>query len=327
MHSSHPFRRRTLLALAGASLGAAALGVRAQNGTPLRVILPVGAGSGADTIVRSAQTALVRSLGGQPVVMENLPGAGGITGTQALVKAPADGNTIAFISNNHAVNPSVFKKLPYDSLADITPLSIVGGSPFVLVVHPKVAARNARELQALMKARPGDLNYASSGNGTIFHLAAEVFLDAAGTTARHIPYKGVGQMVVDLLSGQVDFGVIAVGTAQAHLKSGALRAIGIMGRERVASLPDVLTVAEQGFPGVDIAGWVAAIGPKGMPPAQVRRLHDGIATAFADPEVKAGFARRDEYTVLNSPEAAAQFLRSEQERFARLVKKANVTLE
>lgn len=325
--SSFFHTRRALLALAGASLGTAALGVHAQGSTPLRVILPVSAGSGVDTIVRSAQTALVRALGGQPVVIENLPGAGGINGTQALVKAAADGNTIAFISNNHAVNPSVFKKLPYDSLADITPLTIVGASPFVLVVHPKVAARNARELQALMKARPGDLNYASSGNGTIFHLAADVFLDAAGTTARHIPYKGVGQMVVDLLSGQVDFGVLAVGTAQAHLKSGALRAIGIMGRERVASLPDLPTVAEQGFAGVDVSGWVAAIAPKGLPAAQVRRLHDGIAAAFADPEVRAGFARRDETTVLNSPEAAAQFLRSEQERFARLVKKANVSLE
>jgi tripartite-type tricarboxylate transporter receptor subunit TctC len=319
--------RRALLALAGVSLGVTALGVRAQNPTPLRVILPVGAGSGADTIVRSAQAALARGLGGQPVVMENLPGAGGITGTQALVKASPDGNTIAFISNNHAVNPSVFKKLPYDSLADITPISIVGGSPFVLVAHPRLAARNARELQALMKARPGDLNYASSGNGTIFHLAAEVFLEAAGTTARHIPYKGTGQMVVDLLSGQVDFGVIAVGTAQAHLKSGALRALGIMGRERVASLPDLPTLAEQGFAGVDVAGWVAAIAPRGLPAAQLRRLHDGIAMAFADPEVRAGFARRDEYTVLNSPEAAAQFLRSEQERFARLARKANVTLE
>ena len=324
MHSSHPFRRRTLLALAGASLGAAALGVRAQNGTPLRVILPVGAGSGADTIVRSAQTALVRSLGGQPVVMENLPGAGGITGTQALVKAPADGNTIAFISNNHAVNPSVFKKLPYDSLADITPLSIVGGSPFVLVVHPKVAARNARELQALMKARPGDLNYASSGNGTIFHLAAEVFLDAAGATARHIPYKGVGQMVVDLLSGQVDFGVIAVGTAQAHLKSGALRAIGIMGRERVASLPDVPTVAEQGFPGFEMTQWYGMLAPASLPKEHLDKLAAETMKAVKAPEALKRLNGDAAEAIGGTPAQFAQFIAAEQARWQKVIKRAQI---
>lgn len=322
---STPIARRTLLSLAGVALPGAATWARAQK--PLRIILPLGPGSGTDAIVRSAQSALVRALGGQAVVIENLPGAGGITGTHALVRAVADGNTIAFLSNNHAVNPSVFKKLPYDSLNDITPLTIVGGVPFVLVAHPKLAARNARELQTLMKAKPGALNYASSGNGTIFHLAAEVFLDAAGVSARHIPYKGVGPMVADLIGGQVDISVLAVGTAQPHIKSGALRAIGIMGRQRMASLPDVPTLAEQGLADVDVTGWVAAVAPRSLPAAQVRRLHDAIVTAFSEPSVQASFARRDEYTVLNSAEAAVSFLRAEQERFARLVKKAKVTLE
>nr|WP_255662848.1 tripartite tricarboxylate transporter substrate-binding protein [Acidovorax sp. D4N7] len=164
-----------------------------------------------------------------------------------MVRAAADGNTIAFLSNNHAVNPSVFKKLPYDSLNDITPLTIVGGVPIVLGVHPKAAARNVRELQALMKARPADLNYASSGNGTIFHLAAEVFLDAAQVSARHIPYKGVSPMAADLPSGQGEMGVLALGTAQPYIQSDALRVIGITGRTRMASLPGVPTIAEQGF--------------------------------------------------------------------------------
>lgn len=298
----------------------------AQQAPPLRVILPVGPGSGVDAIARAAQNALSKALGGQPVVIENLPGAGGITGTQALVKAAPDGNTIAFVSNNHAVNPSVFKKLPYDSLNDITPISVVGGSPFVLVVNPsKVPAKTAKELQAFLKTRPDQFNYASSGNGTIIHLAGEMFVDAAGVQIKHIPYKGMGPMVTDLIGGQVELGVAAVAAVQGHLKSGALRAIGVMGRQRVPSMPELPTIAEQGFAEVDVAGWFAVVGPKGLAPAQVRRLHDAVVAAYRDPEVVAAMARQENFIQPSSPEAAAQFFASEQERYARLVKKAGLT--
>ncbi len=319
-------RRLMLGTLAAAAMCATAPAF--AQGTPLRVILPVGPGSGVDVIVRSAQNALSKALGGQPVVIENLAGAGGITGTQAVVRAPADGNTIAIVSNNHAVNPSVFKKLPYDSLADITPITVIGGSPFVLVVNPaKVPAKNAKELQAFLKAKPDGYNYGSSGPGTIIHLAGELFVDAAGVQVKHVPYKGMGPMLTDIVGGQVEMGVGALGAVQGQLKGGTLRAIGVMGKQRVASLPDLPTVAEQGFPDVDIAGWFAAIGPKGLPPAQVKRLHDALTAAFNDPEVKAGFAKRDEFLVLGTPDAAAQFFKSEQARYARLVQKAGITPE
>lgn len=323
------FGRRSLLALAAATLALGAMGnAGAQGTTALRVILPVSAGSGVDVIMRSAQVALTKALGGQPVVIENLAGAGGITGTQTLVKAAPDGNTIAVVSNNHAVNPSVFKKLPYDSLADITPITVVGGSPFVFVVNPnKVPARNAKELQALLKAKPDTYNFASSGNGTIIHLAGEMFMDEAGVKARHIPYKGMGPMITDIMGGQVEMGASAVAAVQGQIKSGTLRPIGVMGKERVASLPDVPTFVEQGFPGVDVAGWFAVIAPKGLPVAQVKRLHEAFVAAFNDPEVKAGFAKRDDFLILSTPEDSAKFLKSEQERYAKLVKKANVTLE
>lgn len=329
---THPNRRHVLSLAASALLAAGTLvsplAVQAQGAGPLRVILPVGPGSGVDTIVRALQGALTKALGGQPVLIDNLPGAGGITGTQAIVKATPDGNTIGMVSNNHAVNPSVFKKMPYDSIADLTPISVLGGSPFVLVVNPqKVPVRTARELQAFLKAKPGNYNYASSGNGTIIHLAGEMFVDAAGVEVRHIPYKGMGPMLSDIIGGQVEMGVAAVAAVQGHLKSGALRAIGVMGRQRVASLPDVPTIAEQGFPEVDVAGWFAVVGPARLPAAQVKRLHDAFVTAFADPEVKAAMARQDNQISPTSPEAALAFFRSEQERYARLVKKADIKLD
>ncbi|MDQ7743917.1 Bug family tripartite tricarboxylate transporter substrate binding protein [Hydrogenophaga pseudoflava] len=321
------FKRRSLITLAASCLLAAAP-AWAQSTAPLRVILPLGAGSGVDTIVRAAQNALSKALGGQAVVIENLPGAGGITGTSAIVKAAPDGNTVGFISNNHAVNPIMFKNMPYDSLADITPISVVGGSPFVLVVNPnKVPAKNAKELQAFLKSKPGAYNLASSGNGTIIHLAGEMFVDAAEVQVQHVPYKGMGPMMTDIIAGQVEFGVAAVAAAQGHLASGRMKAIGVMGKQRVPSLPDVPTIAEQGFPDVDVAGWFAMVGPKGLPAAQVERLHKAVVAAFNDPEVKVAMAKQDNVINPTTPEAAARFLRSEQDRYARLVAKANIKLD
>lgn len=315
--------RRLALAIA---LGLAAGAAYAQS-TPVRVVLPVGAGSGVDTIVRAAQGALAKSLGA-PVVIENLPGAGGITGTQAIVKAAPDGHTIGFVSNNHAVNPSVFRKMPYDGIADLTPISMVGGSHFVLVVNPaKVPAKNAKELQDFLKARPGAYNYGSSGNGTIIHLAGAMFLDAAGVEVRHIPYKGMGPMLADIIGGQVEMGVAALQAVQGHLKSGALRAVGVMGKQRAPSLPDLPTIAEQGFEDVDVAGWFAVVAPAKLPPAQVTRLHDAVVAAFNDPEVRAAMLKQDNFIAPTSPEVALQFFRTEQERYARLVRKADVKLD
>lgn len=317
-------KRRAALALGAALMLAAPAWA---DTPPMRVILPIGPGSGVDTIVRAAQVALGKALN-QPVVIENLPGAGGITGTSALVKAAPDGNTIAFISNNHAVNPSVFKKLPYDSLNDITPISVVGGSPFLLVVNPKlVSARNAKELQAFLKIKPEEHNYASSGNGTVIHLAGEMVIDALGVEVRHVPYKGMGPMITDIMAGQLEMGVASVPSVQGQLKSGTLRAIGVLGKSRVASLPDLPTFAEQGFPEVDVMGWFAVVAPARLPAAQVKRIHEAVVAAFADPEVKAAMAKQDNVINPSTPEAARQFLKAEQERFAKIVVKANVKLD
>ncbi|HSV82670.1 MAG TPA: tripartite tricarboxylate transporter substrate binding protein [Ramlibacter sp.] len=320
-------RRQFVTLLATIATLGTALPAFAQSDTPLRVILPVGAGSGVDTIVRAAQNALARELK-QPVVIENLPGAGGITGTAQIVKAAPDGRTIGFVSNNHVVNQSVFKKMPFDSLADITPISVVGETPFVLVVNPtRLPVKTARELAAALKAAPGKYNYASSGNGTILHLAAEMFVDAADAKVAHIPYKGTGPMLTDIIGGQVDFGVTSVPSVQGHLKSGALRAIGVMGAQRVASLPDLPTMKEQGFADVVVGGWFAAIGPARLPAAEVRRLHTAVANAWNAPEVKEAMARQENIIHPGTPEAAAAFIKSEQARYARIVQKAAIKLD
>ena len=293
----------------------------------VRFILPVGAGSGVDTIVRAAAAALGKTLG-HPVVIENQPGAGGIVGTSALVKAAPDGMTLGVVSNNHVVYPSVYKTLPFDPINDITPICVLGSTPFVLVVNPaKVAATNVKELVALLKAKPEAYNYASSGNGTILHLAAEMFMDEAQVKVKHIPYKGVGPMVTDLIGGQVEIGVLALPAVQAHLKSGALRAIGVGSAARVAAAPEIPTIAEQGLPNYNIEGWFAVVGPAKLPAAEARRIQAAVAAAYATPEVKEAMAKQGNTINPSTPEAAAQFFRSEMAKYARLVKKAGVELQ
>lgn len=310
----------------GLSLGVATLAAHAQQ--PMRAILPVGPGSGVDTIVRSVGPSLTKALNGQPVVVENLPGAGGVTGTQAIVKAAPDGNTIGVVSNNHAINPSVYKKMPYDSLTDITPIMVVGGSPMVLVVNPsKLPVKSAQELVAALKAKPGAYNYASSGNGTILHLAAEMFLDQTGTTSKHIPYKGVGPMLTDIIGGQVDWGVSSLPSVQGFLKTGQLRAIGVGSAQRVAAAPEIPTMAEQGVPGYLVEGWFAVVGPAKLPPEQVQRIHAAWAQAMASPEVVDAMAKQGNVINPTTPEAAVAFFRSEQAKYAKLVEKAGVKLD
>jgi tripartite-type tricarboxylate transporter receptor subunit TctC len=225
------------------------------------------------------------------------------------------------------INPAVYKKLPFDPIADITPISVVGFTPFVLVANPKVPAKNVKELVAAMKDKPGAFNYASSGNGTIIHFAGAMFLDEADVDAKHIPYKGTGPMVTDLIGGQVELGVVAINVAQPHIKSGALRAIGVGSATRAATAPDIPTIAEQGLPNYDVSGWFAFVGPAKMPAAEVKRIHEAVVAAFGSPEVKEAMAKQSTEINPSTPEAAAKFFRSEMERYAKLAKKANVQLD
>ena len=327
---TQPTRRDTLRqfgALTLAGLGATGTtAALAQSDRTVRIVLPVATASGVDTITRAAQAALSKALG-HPVIVENQPGAGGIVGTTTLVKAAPDGFTLSFVSNNHVIYPSVYKSLPFDPINDITPIAVVGSTPLIVVVNPKVPANNGKELVALLKSKPGEMTYASSGNGTILHLAAEMFVDEAGATARHIPYKGVGPMLTDLIGGQVQMGVAALPSVQQHIKSGALRAVGTGTAQRLAAAPDIPTMVEQGMPGYLVEGWFGFIGPKGLPAADVKRLHDAVTAAFAAPEVREAMAKQGNTINVTSTEVAGQFFRSEMAKYAKLVKKAGIELQ
>ncbi|MDB5954287.1 tripartite tricarboxylate transporter substrate binding protein [Ramlibacter sp.] len=322
MQSQPPFfsRRSVLLALAASAAGASAL---AQSGT-VRFILPNATGSGVDAITRAASPALSKALGAN-VVVDNQPGAGGIVGLQALARSAPDGNTLAVVSNNVVIFPSVIKSLPFDMPGDFTPIALVGSTPMVLVVNPnKLPASNAKEFFALLKAKPGQYNFGSGGNGTILHLASEMVLEAGGATARHIPYKGVGPMVTDLMGGQIDFATAALPSVQGQIKSGALRAIGLLAPQRVAAAPEIQPFSEQGLKDFTLEAWFAVIGPKGMSAAHVKKAHEAVVAAFADPAVKETMARQGNTIRISSPEQAQTAFRSEMQKYAALVKKVGL---
>ncbi len=330
MTSAHP--RRRLLASSCAALAALALMGTAQAQTapaaaggdkPIRFILPNATGSGVDAITRAAQPALAKALG-RPIVVDNQPGAGGIVGLQALARSAPDGSAFSVVSNNVVIFPSVMKSLPFAMPDDFTPIAVVGSTPVVLVVNAKVPANNAQELIALLKAKGGQLNYASGGNGTILHLATAMFLDEAGVKAQHVPYKGVGPMVTDLIGGQVEFATAALPSVQQHIKSGALKAIGVTTAQRVPAAPEIPTFVEQGLPHYVVEAWFAVIGPKGLPAAEQQRMHAALKAAFADAEVKPAMDRMGNVINVQPIERAMPFFRSEMAKYATLVKKAGV---
>ena len=318
-------RRGLLLAILAGTVSAPAL---AQVGEKtVKFILPNATGSGVDAITRAAQPALAKALG-FPVVVDNQPGAGGIVGLQALAKTAPDGMTLSVVSNNVVIFPSVYKALPFDMPGDFTPIAVIGATPIVIVVNPsKVAATNHKEFVALLKSKPGELNYGSGGNGTILHLAGEMYIDEVGASAKHIPYKGVGPMVTDLIGGQIEFATLALPSVQQHIKSGALRAIGMGGAQRTPAAPEIPTIAEQGTPGYVVEAWFGVLGPKGMSAADTKRVHDALVAAFNDPAVKEAMAKQGNTINVSTTEFAQAYFRTEKDKYAKLVKKAGIELQ
>jgi len=318
--------RRALIATALTALCTAPALAQVGEKT-VKFILPNATGSGVDAITRAAQPALAKALGAA-IVVDNQPGAGGIVGLQQLQKAAPDGMTLSVVSNNVVILPSVYKSVPFDMPGDFTPIAVIGATPIVLVVNPaKVSATNHKEFAALLKSKPGELNYGSGGNGTILHLTGEQYVGEVGATARHIPYKGVGPFVTDLIGGQIEFGTLALPSVQQHIASGALRAIGMGGAQRTPAAPNIPTFVEQGLPSYVVEAWFGVLGPKGMSAADTKRVREALIAAFDDPAVKEAMSKQGNVINISTTEFAQGYFRSEKDKYAKLVKKAGIELQ
>jgi tripartite-type tricarboxylate transporter receptor subunit TctC len=231
------------------------------------------------------------------------------------------------VSNNHVVNPSVYKKMPFDSLKDITPIIVVAGSPFVLVANPSVPAKDIKELIALAKAKPEELSFGSSGNGTILHLAGVALQSEAGITFRHVPYKGTGQLTTDLLGGQIQLAFLGVTGAAQHIKAGKLRAIGVSKGKPSSLLPEIAPISQQGLPNFNIEGWIALIGPGGMAAQTVNKLYAETKALLGTREMQEALQSQGFTAMGLSPEASAQLFQSDLARYAKLVKQSGMTID
>jgi tripartite-type tricarboxylate transporter receptor subunit TctC len=326
-HSTQDKVRRLFLAQlasVGVAVGLLPRISYAQADRLVRFVLPNATGSGVDAITRAAQPALAQAFGAT-VVIENQPGAGGIIGLQTLSKAAPDGTTLSVVSNNVVIFPSVLKALPFNMTEDFTPIASIGNTPLVIVVNPqKMSAVNSQEMIALLKAKPDFYNFGSGGAGTILHLATEMYLEQTKTKARHIPYKGVGPMVADLLGGQIDFGALALPSVQQHINSGALRAIGVGESQRTPAAPQIPTFVEQGMPNYIVDAWFMVLGPKGMDAATSQRVYSALVKAFEDPGTKEAMSRQGNNIQIRTPAETAIFFKAELEKYARLVKAAGI---
>lgn len=317
-------KRRT--ALAGLAVGVATPGVVwAQSVRPVRLIVHSSTGTGTDATYRAMQPALARALN-QPVVVENMPGAGGMISWQTVARSQPDSLTLAATSNNLVIQPHLMKAPPLDVINQLTPIAIIGETPVVIAVNPnKIKARNAQEFAAELKARRETLNFGSSGAGSTIHLATEMLLDEVGVKVSHVPYRGGGPLVTDLLGGQVDFATLAVSVALPHVATGALRVIGICTPQRVALAPELPTFVEQGI-NFTFNIWFGVFGPKGMALETVRRLNSGLATALAEPAVKENMAKQGTVIQVRSPEETQRLVVKDFAVYAAIVSKLDLKI-
>jgi tripartite-type tricarboxylate transporter receptor subunit TctC len=288
---------------------------------PVKIVVPFAAGGPADLYARQLAERLSQTLG-QSFVVEDKPGGGSIVGTEAVARSAADGYTLLMMSNTHTVNESLIPDRPFVLLRDFVPVAPVNASDLVMVVHPSVPAASVREFVALAKAQPGKLNYASSGPGTPYHMAGELFKAMAGVDIVHVPYRGSSGARTDVLGGQVQMMFDAITTMAPLARAGKLRALGTTGRARSTVLPDVPTVGEAGVPGYEAVIWLGVMAPAGTPRPVVERLNAEI-TRFANaPETKAAWESQGAVSLSMSTEAFGRFLREDIEKWARIVKRS-----
>ena len=322
--SPHPYLRVLLVALA---FHLPAAWGQAWPSKPIRIIVPFAPGGPADLLPRLIGPKLTEAWG-QPVVVENKPGAGGNIGMDALAKAAPDGYTLVIGPNgNLVVNPHLYPNLPYDVFRDFTPVTLVASFSNVLVVNPEVPAKTVPELIALAKAKPGALSYGSPGTGSQAHLGGEFLKLMAGIDIIHVPYNGTAPAMRDLLGGQISFMFAQTSSALPQVQSGKLRALGVASARRSAQLPDVPTIAESGLPGFEAVSWYALLAPAGTPKEIVTRLQAEIARILQLPDIREKLALQGGEPVGNTPEQLSSMLKSESSRYADIVKRANIKAE
>ena len=309
-----PLNRRTVLLGTTALIAASAH----SQSAPARILVGAPAGGSTDTLARALAQEFGRLLG-KVVVVENRPGAGGNIAAEAVAKAAPDGNTLLMSFTSHAINASLYPSLPFDPIKDFKALTCVATSPSMLVAHPSVAAKDVRELIALAKAKPGKLNFAIGAVGSSLHLAGDLFKMQSGAYIVNIPYRGTAPAIQDVIAGQVELMFAAVGNAQAHVKAGKLKALGVTSAKRLAAFPDVPAIAEV-LPGYESSAWFGLFGPAGMSAELAKRISDAARQAIATPDVRRRLEAEGSVAVGNSPDEFAKFVQLEIARWGQVVK-------
>jgi tripartite-type tricarboxylate transporter receptor subunit TctC len=318
--------RRVFAALAAVMLSGAAL-AQAYPNRPVKVVVPWPPGQATDIAARVVAERLQAALG-QPFVVENRPGAGGAIGTDVVVKSAADGYTILAASSGPLSIMPNLQKTPYDPLKDLAPVSLICMTPFALVAHPSFPAANAKEFVAMVKAKPGNYTFASSGTGATAHLFAELFNSMAGIQARHVPYKGSAPALTDVMNGSVSYAIETVAATQTLIKSGKLKAFGVTTARRTGAMPELPPLAEAaGVPGYDAAAWIGYAAPAGTPREVLTRISGEMQKLLATEEIKARLVSLGLDAQASTPDEMAAFMRREQERYAAIIKAQNIKVE
>jgi len=304
-----------------------AVGMAAYPDRPVRLIVPSSAGSGPDVIARIFAHRLSTVLG-QQVVVDNRAGANSIIGTEIVVRAASDGHTLLITSGSHTINPHVYRKLPYDSLRDVTPISeIVKSSGLVLVVHPTFAHRTVQQLVDAARAAPGKFSYASAGVGNLQHLAGEMFCLMAGVKITHVPYKGGGPAINDVLANQIAMNFASSPAAVPFVKADRLRGLAFTGLKRSDQIPDVPTLDESGLKGYEISGWYGIYGPAQLPKPIVNRLYEATRAVMQNPDTRKTYAEINIESKGTTPDEFARFLREDLEKYGKVVKAAGIVAQ
>ena len=320
--------RRWKLGLVVAALAALASPVTAQTWPtkPVKIVVPFGPGGPADVYARIVAQGLTETFK-QQFIIENKPGAGALIGTEVVAKSAPDGYTLLMMSNTHTVNETLFAKRPYDLMRDLIPVAPVNSSDLVMVVHPSVPAKTLQEFVALAKAQPGRLSYASSGPGTPYHMAGELFKSMSGTDILHIPHKGSAEARNDVMGGHVQMMFDAVTAMKGAIDAGEVRALATTGLQRSSVMPNLPTVNESGVPGYEATIWLGIMAPKGTPQEIVDRLNAEIGKIIAKPEIHDAWARQGAVPMTMTPDQFGAFLKQDIDKWAKVIKTAGIAIQ